>query len=312
MTETMTIRTKTMSLEEWRQARRKGLGGSDVAAVLGLSRYKTPLDVFNEKVKGEYEDISDLPRVKAGIKLEQVIADWYEEESGKRVQNDFKIRIHPKHPFLIANIDRLILASNGEGTGILEVKTSNRFYWDKQEDGEIPLEYYLQLQHYLNVTGHKWGEIAVLLDGYDFRRYYFERDEELISVMTEKLVDFWVNHIETQTPPEPINSEDIKKLYPKTDPDKVIEANSVLLEAVSEIKTLKEHLKEIKAEIEQKEEMIKLTMRDAELLTNNGEKLVTWKSYVSNRFDSKKFKADNPELYNKYLTQSETRRFLIK
>jgi putative phage-type endonuclease len=110
-----------MSIEEWRQARETGIGSSDCAAVLGLSEYRTPLDVYLEKI-GEKPDQEENLKMKFGLEAEPIVARMFEQKTGLTVRNDFKIRIHPVYPFLIANLDRTILANNGRGVGILEIK----------------------------------------------------------------------------------------------------------------------------------------------------------------------------------------------
>jgi len=103
--------------------RRKGIGGSDVAAILGLSQWKTPIDVYNEKVNNEYPIAT--PRMRWGIRLENAIATEYKEQTGRKIRKCHKIIRHKKYPFLLGNIDRVIISGNGYGPGILEIKTAS-------------------------------------------------------------------------------------------------------------------------------------------------------------------------------------------
>lgn len=310
----ISLDTSGLSIEEWLRERQKGIGGSDVAAVLGLSKFKTALDVYNEKISDVPLQILQTPRMRAGIMLEQVIADWYAEESGKKVVLDNKIRKHREHNFLIANIDRVIYASNGEGTGVLECKTTNSFF-AKTWDTEIPMEYYCQLQHYLLVTGYTWGEIAVLIDGYDFRRYYFTRDDEFITALTERLVYFWTEHVAKRIPPDPVTEKDVLTLFPKETAGKTIVATEELRKIYLELKNEKALVKAHEGRIEVLEESIKLLMQDAETIQDDsGSVLVSWKAAKDSMvFNSKLFKETKPDLYKEFMEHKPgSRRFLVK
>lgn len=312
-THKITLNTQDMSKLEWLKERQKGIGGSDVAAILGLSKYRTPLDVYEEKVSDVPIQSIETPRMKAGIRLEQVIADWFAEESGKKVIMDNKIRKHREYPFLIANLDRVILAQNGEGTGVLECKTTNSFYARSWET-EIPMEYYCQLQHYLAVTGWKWGELAILIDGYDFKRFYFDRDEEFITGMIEKLKEFW-GHVENRIIPSPINEADVLKLFPQEQTGKVITATPELTRMIQELKTEKDRVKYITLGNDKLEESLKLLMGDAEAIQDSeGKVLITWKAAKdSQTFNSKLFKTKHPDLYSEFTeTKQGSRRFILK
>jgi putative phage-type endonuclease len=308
---TNAISTIEMPKEVWQEQRQKGIGGSDVAAILGLSKYRTPLDIYNQKVKGEKTELSKP--MFAGLMLEDTIAKWYMIETGKKVLNDNKIRIHKDYSFLLANLDRIILPENGEGRGVLEIKTAGAFA-SKNWESEPPIEYTLQIQHYFDVTGFNWGEFAVLVGGNDFRRYYIQRDQELIDLKNEKLLAFWNNHILTQTPPDPVNSEDVEKLYSKHSEGKIIEAVSETVKTIESIKEIRKQIKELEASEELLSERIKIMMQDAEAIFYKGEVLTTWKAAKdSNSFDSKTFKEKHPDLYNEFLvTKPGSRRFLIK
>ena len=92
------------------EARKNYIGGSDAAAILGLSRYKTALEVWAWKT-GQVvpDDISDKVYIKLGNKLEQTVAEFFMEETGKKVQRVNDTIFHPKYPFLGANIDRKVI-----------------------------------------------------------------------------------------------------------------------------------------------------------------------------------------------------------
>lgn len=304
------IRTLEMTYDQWVESRRKGIGGSDVAAVLGLSKYKTPLDIYYQKIDGVRQPENQA--MFAGKLLEPVVAEWYAKDSGRTVVRDNKIRIHKDFDFLIANLDRVILPQNGEGRGILEIKTAGVYaakYWQE----EPPVEYVCQIQHYFDVTGYTWGEFAVLIGGQEFKRYPIERDDEFIRLKNERLTAFWYDHIEKQVPPEPSTPEEVEQLYPVS-AGKVIEARPETYQVYAELKEKRELLKQLETEVEEREKQIKMALRDAEVLASNGVPLITWKQSKSSiSFDSKRFQVENAEIASKYMIEKPgSRRFLVK
>lgn len=306
------ISTVDMTREEWLATRSSlGIGGSDVAAVLGLSKFKSRYQVWLDKTGQLTEELPENDAMKAGRKLEPVIADWYEEFTGKKVVKDNKIRIHQDHPFLIANIDRLIMPQNGEGRGILEIKTTNGFYFRRWEDA-VPLEYYYQLQHYLNVCDSFWGEFAILVDGRHLNIVPIERDQATIDAMTELLTRFWNENVLCQIPPEPLNVEEVDAIYKAAQPGMALEADSKTEDAYHKLLSLKSDIKLLEAEAESYELAIKQYMGEAEFLMSSGNPLATWKSVTSNRFDTTEFKKYHPDLYDKYINTTNSRRFTLK
>lgn len=306
--------TLKMEKEEWLSERQKGIGGSDVAAILGINKWKTPLDVYYEKISETPIHTIETPKMKAGLMLEQVIADWYAEETGKKVVRDNKIRVHPHYPFLIANLDRVILGDQNTSTGILECKTTSG-YAAKNWDTEIPLYYYCQLQHYLNVTGYNWGEIAILIDGWDFQRFYFEKDIEFCEALEIRLKDFWINHVLAKVPPALLNESDVIKQFPQHESGKTLIAKGETFQIITMLRDVKNRIKILDEKKAEYETQLKIALEDAEaFIDEDGVELVTYKSPKDSlSFDKDSFKKDNPDLYNKYLiTKPGARRFLVK
>lgn len=309
------ILTMDMSQVDWLKLRQNGIGGSDVPAILGLSKYKTPLDVYNEKTADIPIQKDETPRMRAGKKLEATIAEWWSEEYGFRVQHDNKVRFHKDVPFFLANIDRLILSTGHErGTGILECKNTNGWAFKTWQDDGLPTDFFAQVQHYFNVLGHSWGAVAVLVDGWDLKSIDIQPDQEFIRMMTGRLIDFWKNHVEKRIPPPPSTNEEVKELYPRADAGKIIEATQETAELVRIRMELRNKASETTTKLEEVEARIKATMGDAEILQYAGEKLATWKNdKPSLRFNKDLFAGENPELYKKYCAEVPgARRFIVK
>lgn len=298
---------------EWLEARQTIIGGSDVAAILGCNPWKTALDVYNSKI-GEPTEIPDNPAMKAGRKLEQVVAEYYEEESGRKVQRSNLLHRHKKYPFLGGNIDRVILADDSQPKpynerGILECKTTVQLVREQWEQ-QIPVNYYCQLQHYLYVTGLSWGAFAVLSSGRYFDTFPVQRDDEYLeNVQVPALVKFWTEHVEAKKPPA-FQLPDLEKVIPKL--GSVIEATDEIHTVWADLCAAKSEKKDCESRVEELENKVKEFMNDREALTGRGIVLATWKSIEQERIDTKKLKDERPEVAAEYIKKQQIRKFLVK
>lgn len=243
--------------EQWLEGRRTGIGGSDAAAVLGVSEWRTPLDVYMDKT-GVPKLIEDSEAMFWGRQLEDVVARVYAERSGFAVQRFNKQIINAEFPCLIANIDRLV-SVDGKAPAhrgqirtkrLLECKTANGFAaaeWGEPGTDEAPAEYVIQCQHYMGLTDAEVTDIAVLIGGSDFRIYTVYRDDDLIAHMQTVLPQWWDEHIVNLTPPDitydhRCTMDSLKRMYPGTNgeliegDDSVQRWHRVLIEASQQAK----------------------------------------------------------------------------
>jgi putative phage-type endonuclease len=188
--------TRDITKDEWLDWRRKGLGGSDVAAICGMSRYKSPMEVYLDKL-GEIPPLEDNPKMKAGRILEPIIADWFAEDTGYKVQRQNWMFQHKDHPFMLANIDRWLPGLNAG----LECKNTAEYCRSDWEGTQAPTEYILQCNHYMAVTGAERWFIAVLIGGWDFQWKVIERDDSLIQNLITVESDFWNDNVLAKIPP---------------------------------------------------------------------------------------------------------------
>lgn len=304
------VNTLNIDHEEWLRQRQKGIGGSDAAAIAGLNPWKSPISVYLDKI-GESEPIEDNERMRIGRDLEDYVAKRFSEATGLKIRRKNAILQHPEYEFMIANIDRDIVGKD-EG---LECKVTNS-YAKKEWEAEIPPHYEIQCHHYMMVTGYKAWWIAVLIGNEKFIYKRIERDEDIITSLKQIEYDFWHNHVIPKKMPAPDGSgaaaEIIKEMYPTSKPESIIELSSKKFESklqrLDEIKELMSKLDEEKKKIEQE---IQVEMGENELALI-GDRQIIWKTVNSNRFDSKRFAKDHPELYKKYIKQSSYRRFHVK
>lgn len=303
------ITTADMSRDEWLDARRAGIGGSDVGAIMGFNQYKSAYQVFLEKT-GQYHEEVDNEAVYFGNALEDFVAQEFAKRTGKKVRRLNKMLVHPEHDFMLANLDRVVVGERA----VLECKTASEYVKEAWEGEEIPASYLCQVHHYLAVTGFEKAYIAVLVGGNKFIWKEIERDEEFIEILIDREKDFWENHVLKDVAP-PIDGSDatndlIKKMYPQDDGTAIMltKDDDVLLDAIdsisSEIKALEQQKKEY-------ENQLKLKLENATEGHSQRHK-VTFKTVVSNRVDSKRLKVDAPDIYDKFIKPSSSRRLTIK
>lgn len=198
------------------------LGGSDMAAILGLSRWGTPLSVWASKTGQVVKEDGNELYKRLGVRLEEVVSELFTEATGKKLIRANERRVHPKHPFLKAQIDRLILNEDA----IFEAKTCSVFKAKEWVDDEIPQEYIVQVMHGLSVTGRKRGYIAVLIGNQDFKWKLIERDPVMIAEMTKRAVSFWQDFVIPKVMPGPIMSGDtdtLLSLFPEAEIGKEVD-----------------------------------------------------------------------------------------
>lgn len=303
------VNTLNMDRNEWLEYRRKGLGGSDAAAVAGLNPWKSPFAVWLEKT-GQIEPEEPGEAAYWGTILEDIVAQEFTKRTGMKVRRRNAILKHPQYEWMIANVDRMLVGSS-EG---LECKTTSAYQAKEWEGDEVPAPYIIQVQHYMAVTGAKAWWLAVLIGGQRFLCKRVERDDELIQKLIEIERDFWENHVLTLNPPlldgSTASTELLKKMYP--------EAKLPEIELPSESRTLIEALEQINAELKELEtkkaeyeNRLKAMLGEHEA-GRVGDRIVTWKNIVSNRFDTKRFEKEHPELYQQYLKTTAYRKFAIK
>lgn len=271
------VSTKEMTHDEWLDWRKKGIGGSDVAAICGLSRYKSALEVYLDKL-GEIPPKEDNPKMKAGRILEPVIADWFGEETGYKVQKQNWIFQHKDYPFMLANIDRWLPGLNAG----LEIKNTGEYSRHDWFDGQteiIPTEYQLQANHYMAVTGADRWFVAVLIGGWDFQWRVIERDEKLIQSLITIEQNFWENHVVAKVQPEAGSSDGdvLNYMYPSSAPTSLV-LSEIYYDLIKRLVDTKTALKAAEEAHEDAKNKIKQIMGENELAYWQNEKMISWKT----------------------------------
>lgn len=304
------ISLKGMSRNDWLKLRRQGIGGSDVAAILGLSKWKTPLDVFNDKTgESAPEEQEDNASMEWGRRLEPVIRDKYAEATGFKVAKPDLMLVSDEHPFMIADVDGI--AEDGR---ILECKTARTARdWGEEGMDEIPEYYQTQVQHYMAVTGAAACDVAVLIGGSDFRIYTVKRDQELIDILIKEESKFWNEHVVPGIAPSPMTLAETESAYPASN-GQSREASPEIESDLSDLVRAEREMNEAKSRVSELRAKVQAFMGENEKLLLNGTAVATWKSSKPRvTFDSKAFGAAEPELYKQYLKEgAPVRRFTVK
>ena len=302
-----TVSTAGMSREEWLAERRKSIGGSDAAAIVGLSRWASPYTVWMDKT-GRLAERDETEAMRIGRDLEEYVAKRFEEASGKKVRRCNYIIRNPAYPWAHADIDRRI---GGEDAG-LECKTTSTLDVGQFRGVEFPEKYYAQCVHYLAVTGMKRWYLAVLVFGRGFFTYTLERDEAEISALMEAEKLFW-RCVEEDAPPAPDGSDAttdaISTVYADSNGEQLdLFGREQILSEYAQIKRQEQALAERRREIEN---TIKLDMGEAER-GFCGMYSVRWKSQTRSTFQLNDFRRDHPDMdLSKYYKASISRPFKI-
>lgn len=309
------VKTNELTHDEWLTARNTGIGGSDIGAIAGLNKWKSPIKVYMEKAEGMSEDLSDNETVYWGNALEDLVAQEFSKRTGLKTRRRNAILKHPEYEWALANVDRLIVANDDRGPGVLEVKTANAFALKDWDGDEIPASYLVQLQWYLFVTGYQWGAFAALIGGQKFVMKEVERDDELINYLYNIASEFWNENVIPRIPPEIDGSNSssllLNALYPSSEVDSEIELDSESEKYIDALNQIKIEIDELETKKKEYENKLKVMLGENEKgITPNY--TVTWKSVSSKRIDSKLLKKEQPEVFEKYTKESTTRRFQIK
>ena len=305
------VSTENMEYADWLAYRRQGIGGSDASIVCGLSRYRSPVELWMDKTGQMISEEAGEPAY-WGTQLEGIVRTEFSKRTGVDVRMVKQLLQNEDYPFMQANLDGVCEHPDYE-TCIFEAKTASAYKADEWEDS-IPDEYQLQIQHYMAVTGYKGAYIAVLIGGNTFKWKFVERDEEIIAMIIELETKFW-EHVQDGTPPVIDGSDATAKYLSEKFKNGIADSEIVLPESAGLI--LQEYedactkLEDIKEQKQKAENMLKEMMGDNEIGKVGG-RIITWKSISQERLDSKTFKVEHPKLFQKYATKSSYRRFMVK
>lgn len=282
----------------WLRMRSGGIGGSDAAVIAGLSPWKSPYELYLEKVgEAAAPDLSDNERVYWGTVLEETVAREFTKRTGKKLYRRGLMQ-NNEYPFLLASIDRLV---TGEDAG-LECKTAGAYSKAAWDGDAIPPAYYCQCQHYMLVTGAPYWYIAVLIGGQHYECRRIERDEEDVAALLQAEATFW-HCVETKQPPALDGSDSctaaLRERFAGGDlePLQLPDDAAALIGEYDALKAAEAEAKRNRQEVENRLCGL-LGDHEAGLI---GDRRITWKTHPGRvTLDGKKLKLDYPAIYAKY------------
>lgn len=303
------IAIKGMAQQEWVEARKGSIGGSDAASVVGLNPFKSAYTLWAEKSgRIEPENISAKEAVRLGHVLEPYVAQRFSEETDKKVRRENYIIKNTAYPWAHANVDRMVV---GEKAG-LECKTTSELNLKQFRGGEYPAHYYVQCVHYLAVTGLERWYLGVLVGNKEFRWFVIERDEDEIAALMEAEREFWAG-VESGTAPAPDGSDSTGRTLGQLYRDEGGTCDlTPFVSTLREYVDLKAQIKDLTDKAEACANQIKEYMGSASKGTAGAYK-VCYGSRSRQTFDVKKYKKDNPGVQlDGYYKTSSYRQFEVK
>ena len=315
------------SEEDWLQLRTKGIGGSDIGAIMGINKYSSPYQVYKTKVLGYQKDLSGKLAVKKGKDLESLIRSEY--VIPHFLEMDYTVKnmshhtiVNKNYPYFRANLDGVAICNNGghhTENFVIEIKFVSEFAdvnWNGEDYCGVPASYYAQVQEYMLVTGMQRAYVCALFER-DWTVRYFEipRSVSFQAQMIKAAEHFYNVNMLGKIPPAidaEIDKEDIMEKLPELPED---EAEYIKDDSLNDI--VAEYL-DAKAEEKacaKKKKDAESKLVDAYLkkhIPSSPLHKVKVTTYTSTRLDSTKLKEEKPEIYEQYVKESEALKTTIK
>jgi len=288
----------TPDTEEWKEERRKSVGASEVAAVMGLSKWNTPLDVYKSKhgVDREFDPLLAF----IGHESEVIIANWVNRFSGIDVEllPAFMAR-STVETFLHASFDRV----SEDPFTTWQFKTAHQYTGHQWDEG-VPTDIRVQVQAEMFVAGTQRAAVVVWIGGREFRLFWEPRDERFIQEQMLPAIAEFRRRVEESDPPEPSTLAEHAEMYPSE--AREIEASETAMEAVDRRAVLLSDIQSMQEEADALRLVIANYMEDADTLTFQGRRILTHKTQKGRvGFDQKRFAVEHPDLAAEYTTQGQ-------
>lgn len=303
-------RIKNMSKAEWLEMRRYGVCGSDAPVILGLSKYRSILQLWKDKTGKIPVEETESEYTYWGHVMESTIRKEFMKRTGLKVRVRNQILQSDAYPFMLADVDGIVKEEDGS-YALFEAKTASEYKRKVWEEG-VPEEYVAQVQHYLCVTGYEKAYVCAIVGGNTFFCHVLYRDESYIKDLVEKERSFW-NDVLACVPPvpdaSPATADYLSEMYPIS--------NHLETELPSDAEALVASFMSI-------EEQMKMLSDEKTLITNQlkdmmkehekgyaGSHVVSWPTITKRSLDSKKVKALLGSSYDDYLVTSSYRKFSV-
>lgn len=303
----------------WLAARTRGIGGSDVGAICGVSPFTSARQIYLKKT-GQLEDSlqqSDASRERMhfGHMLEPIVASEYAERTGAKLVDLDATLVHKDYPWALANIDRLIVDDDGKPVGILECKTTSEYMNEEWESGEILQSYIYQLNWYLWILGLEKGAFACLVGGNKFYYYEVFRNDELLNeTIIPAATRFWFDNVLALKEPEmqQTDTDFANGIYSKVVKNsEIVFEDDTSNELASTVFECKAKIKELTTIMEEAQNRLKDRLRDNEIGYCK-DYTVKWSPRSQTRVDTTRLKAEFPQVYEACKVKTDFRVMTVK
>ena len=312
---------------DWLELRKKGIGGSDVGAIMGINKYSSPLKVYKAKVEGIVEDISEKVAVRKGKDLESLIRAVYVTPKlkglGYTVRPLNHLLINSNYPWLRANLDGIAIWDENPRDFtkhlVVEIKVVTEWAednWYGEDYCGVPASYYAQVQEYMLVSGTRKAIICALFEK-NWEMHYFEinRDERFLAELISKSKHFYDYHMLMEVPPRAdftIDKEFILEKIAEQETTPIAEyPDAELTAAAVEVKELKRQIKSLEKEVNEKMSIVVDRYQKGGRSTSPVIK-ISVKDVKSVRLDSTRLKEEQPGIYEQYSKETSSLRAEVR
>lgn len=302
------------STEEWLKYRRLGVCGSETSIILGTNKYRSKLQLFDEKTNRIPVIEEENTYTHFGHVLEQVIRKEFTERTGLKVRQVHAIIqcTEPGYEFMLSDIDGLVYEEDGT-KAIFEAKTASEYRYKEVLEG-VPDEYFSQVQHYMFCLNLNKAYVCFLVGGNKYVCHIVYRDNSYIDKLLKKEKEFW-DCVINDTPPE-VDGLETTTTYLQ---DKFAEADEEIIELpdessdlICEYFRLEEETKVVKEQKDKVANELKMLLANHEKGTTAEGHVVSWKHMIRNSIDQNKIKELlGVDAFNGCFKQTSYRRFEV-
>ena len=303
------VSTKDLTREQWLKLRRKGIGGSDASVVMGKNPWRSIQQLWEDKTGKTPVQENSNEYTYWGNVMEGIIRKEFMNRTGLKVRQKHFMMFHPQFQFMFADVDGIVTDERGEKC-IFEAKTVSQYREEEWRDGKIPVEYMMQVQHYLAVCDMQKAYIAALIGGNHFIYHTILRDEGMIAELVHAEKQFWDYNVKCDIRPEIDDSSATKDFLDKKYRDSVKDSVKLdrSLEAVlKQYQEVESQLKDMEQKKNGLSNQLKAALGEHEEGRLENGQIVRWKRIEKKLVDAKKLKAEQPEIYKQYSNVSAYR-----
>ena len=303
------VSTKNLTREQWLKLRRNGIGGSDASVVMGKNPWRSIQQLWEDKTGRTPVQENSNEYTYWGNVMEGIIRKEFMNRTGLKVRQKHFMMFHPQFQFMFADVDGIVTDERGDKC-IFEAKTVSQYREEEWRDGKIPVEYMMQVQHYLAVCGMQKAYIAALIGGNHFIYHTILRDEGMIAELVHAEKQFWDYNVKCDIRPEIDDSSATKDFLDKKYRDSVKDSVKLdrSLEAVlKQYQEVESQLKDMEQKKNGLSNQLKAALGEHEEGRLENGQIVRWKRIEKKLVDAKKLKAEQPEIYKQYSNVSAYR-----